>query len=123
MLARGDRVPGIRALAADMAMHEDFDLDAISDLRLAVEEACATVLANADPDTTLVCRLLVSSAEVEISAFVTLLDGVDPTVGPLSLRILRTLSDSVDYWTTRTANSRRFHVQLIRSIPQPARGV
>lgn len=123
MLARGDRVPGIRALAADMAMHEDFDLDAISDLRLAVEEACATVLANADPDTTLVCRLLVSPAEVEISAFVTLQDGVDPTVGPLSLRILRTLSDSVDYWTTRIGDGRRFHVQLTRSVPQPARGV
>ena len=29
MLARRQWVPGIRALAADMAMREDFDLDAI----------------------------------------------------------------------------------------------
>ncbi len=116
MLARGDQVRGIRALAADLAMHEDFDLDAISDLRLAVEEACATVLANADPDSMLVCRLLVTAAELDITAFVTVADGVDPSVGALSLRILRTLSDSVDYWTTKFGSRRRFHVQLTRAV-------
>jgi serine/threonine-protein kinase RsbW len=115
MLASMDRVPGIRALAADMAMREDFDLDAIADLRLAVEEACATVLANADPGGMLVCRLLISQSDVEINAFVTLPGGRNPAVGPLSLRILRTLSDSVDYWTTRTNGQRVFHVQLTRS--------
>lgn len=115
MLARMDRVPGIRAMAADMAMREDFDLDSISDLRLAVEEACATVLANADPESVLVCRMLVSPAEVEVSAHVTLPNGRDPTVGPLSLRILRTLSDSVDYWTSSTNGQRLFHVQLTKA--------
>lgn len=110
-----DRVPGIRAMAADMAMREDFDLDSISDLRLAVEEACATVLANADPESVLVCRMLVSPAEVEVSAHVTLPNGRDPTVGPLSLRILRTLSDSVDYWTSNTNGQRLFHVQLTKA--------
>lgn len=116
MMADGGQIPGIRALAADMAMHSDFDLDSIDDVRLAVEEACATVVANADPDGVLVCRLLVTAAELDISAFVTVADGVDPAVGPLSLRILRTLSDSVDYWTTKFGNRRRFHVQLTRTL-------
>lgn len=115
MPASGESVPGIRALAADMAMREDYDLDAISDLRLAVEEACTSVLANADPTGLLVCRVLVSATAVEISAFVVLADGREPNVGPLSLRILRTLSDSVDYWTTTTAGRRRFHVQLTKA--------
>ncbi|HEX3591158.1 MAG TPA: ATP-binding protein [Pseudonocardiaceae bacterium] len=115
MLAAGQSVPGIRALAADMAMHEDFDLDAISDVRLAVEEACATVLANADPAGLLVCRVLVSATDLEISAFVTLADGREPSVGPLSLRILRTLSDSVDYWTSTADGRRLFHVALTKS--------
>jgi serine/threonine-protein kinase RsbW len=115
MLARTDLVPGIRALAADMAMREDYDLDAIADLRLAVEEACATVLANADTDSMLVCRLLITAVQVEVSAFVSLPDGREPAVGPLSLRILRTLSDTVDYWISRTEGRRLFHVQLIRS--------
>lgn len=115
MLARMDRVPGIRAMAADLAMRADFDLDAISDLRLAVEEACATVLANTDPDSELVCRLLVSAEKVEISAHVPLPDRREPSVAAFSLRILRTLSDSVDYWTSRVNGQRLFHVQLTRS--------
>jgi len=119
MLASRERVPGVRALAADMAMREDFDLDAISDLRLAVEEACATVLANAEPDSTLVCRLLVSTKLLEINASAALRPGLEPEVGSLSLRILRTLADSVDYWTTNTnGGGRQFHVQLIKSQTQ-----
>lgn len=118
MLASRERVPGIRALAADMAMREDFDLDAISDLRLAVEEACATVLANADPESTLVCRLLVSTKLLEINASATLRNDHEPEVGSLSLRILRTLADSVDYWTTANGDARLFHVQLVKAQPQ-----
>jgi serine/threonine-protein kinase RsbW len=112
MLARMDRVPAFRAMAADMAMREDYDLDAIADLRLAVEEACATVLANSDPSSVLVCRLLVSATEYEVSAQVALTSSREPSVGPLSLRILRTLSDSVDYWTSNVDGQRLFHVQL-----------
>jgi serine/threonine-protein kinase RsbW len=115
MLARTDRVPGIRALAADMAMRADFDLDAIDDLRLAVEEACATVLANADRDRMLVCRLLITGSRFEVNAFVALAGEWQPTVGPLSLRILRTLSDTVDYWTSGADGDRLFHVQLTKT--------
>lgn len=118
MLANRQRVPGIRALAADMAMREDFDLDSIADLRLAVEEACSTVLANAEPEGDLVCRLLVSTKLLEINTSAMLANGRDPEIGALSLRILRTLADSVDYWTTDTEDGRRFHVQFTKSQPQ-----
>jgi serine/threonine-protein kinase RsbW len=112
MLARRDGVPGLRGLAAELAMREDFDLDTIADLRLAIEEACAIVLANADPEGLLVCRLLVSSAQVQITVSVRLPDGWEPVVGPLSLRIMRTLSESVDCWTNGENGRRMFHVQL-----------
>ncbi|HEX4702532.1 MAG TPA: ATP-binding protein [Pseudonocardiaceae bacterium] len=117
MLATGERVPGVRALAADMAMREDFDLDAIADLRLAVEEACATVLANAEPDSTMVCRLLVSTELLEINTSATLRPGLQPSVGSMSLRILRTLADTVDTWTSTSNGRRLFHVQLTKSQP------
>jgi serine/threonine-protein kinase RsbW len=100
-----------------MAMREDFDLDAIADLRLAVEEACATVLANAAPESTLVCRLLVSTDLLEINASATLRSGPDPEVGSMSLRILRTLADSVDCWTSTSNGQRQFHVQLTKAQP------
>lgn len=114
MLARSDGVPWLRALAADMAMHADLDLDTIADLRLAVEEACATVLANAEPDSELVCRIRVAPTDVQITASVQLPRGWEPVVGPLSLRILRTLSQSVDCWTNGTEGQRMFHVQLTK---------
>jgi len=37
-------IPTIRAVASDLAARADFDLDAISDLRMAVDEACATLV-------------------------------------------------------------------------------
>jgi hypothetical protein len=60
----------------------------------------------------------VSPKVLEINASATLRNGREPEVGPLSLRILRTLADSVDYWTTDTEGHRRFHVQLTKNQPQ-----
>jgi serine/threonine-protein kinase RsbW len=116
MLADKDRVPSVRALAADMALREDFDLDRIEDVRLAVEEACATMVANAGDGAELVCRVSVSPSAVQITASVPLSDGRKPTVGPFSLRVLRTLSDSVDFWTSHSGDRQYFHVQLTTSV-------
>jgi serine/threonine-protein kinase RsbW len=113
MLGDKDQVGAVRALAADMALRADFDLDTIEDIRLAVEEACATMVANTHPVGELVCRLLISPSTVEIAASVPVPDGRRPTVGQFSLRVLRTLSDSVDFWTTRNGD---FHVQLTKSV-------
>src|SRR5438045_9711145 len=37
------QLPAVRAMAADLAMRMDYDLDSVEDLRLAVDEACATL--------------------------------------------------------------------------------
>jgi serine/threonine-protein kinase RsbW len=115
MLAHRERVPAIRALATDMAMRADHDLDSIGTLRLMVEEVCITLLANAGQDSVLVFRLRVSPSGVEITASVPTPDGQPPTVRPLNLRILRAMSDSVDFWTTGE-EPRQFHVQLTKSV-------
>ena len=39
------QLPAVRAMAGDLAMRMDFDLDAVEDLRLAVDEASATLAA------------------------------------------------------------------------------
>jgi serine/threonine-protein kinase RsbW len=116
MLADRAQVPGIRALASDMAMREDFDLDTIEDIRLAVEEALAILIANGDPDGELACRMFITRTRVELSASVRVRAGRQPTVEPLSLRILRRLSDLADFWTTPGKGDELFHVQLTKSI-------
>lgn len=117
VLADRESVPGVRTLAADMAMRKDFDLDAIEDLRLAVDEACALLITNCAENATLTCRLLVSPERVELSAFTALGDGLDPVIGPLSLRILQTLADSFDHWTTAEKDHRVFHVRFATTLP------
>src|SRR5215212_10124959 len=37
------QLPAVRAMAGDLAIRMDYDLDAVEDLRLAVDEACATL--------------------------------------------------------------------------------
>lgn len=112
MLADKEPVLAVRALATDMAMRGDYDLDTIGAVRLVVEEMCITLLANAEQDSVLIFRLLVSSSGVEIIASVPMPDGHSPSVRPLSLRILRAMSESVDFW----AIDGHFHAQLTKSI-------
>src|SRR4051794_277723 len=38
------QLPAVRAMAGDLAMRMDYDLDSVEDLRLAVDEACATLV-------------------------------------------------------------------------------
>ena len=42
------QLPAVRAMAGDLAIRMDYDLDAVEDLRLAVDEACATLAQIAD---------------------------------------------------------------------------
>ena len=45
----------LRTATAGLAARLDFTLDEIEDLRIAVDEACAMLLAQADPGTSLEC--------------------------------------------------------------------
>src|SRR3954462_4185143 len=64
-------IPTIRAVASDLAARADFDLDAISDLRMAVDEACATLVDLAAPATSLLCTFPVRNDHIEVYAQVT----------------------------------------------------
>lgn len=117
MLPRAALLPGIRAMAAEMALRADHDLDSVGDLRLAIEEACSTMATNANPEHTMTCRLVVQPNRVEVTMNVTL-PGRRPTVSQLSLTILRVLCDTVDYWTTTAGEHVLFHVHLVRTVPR-----
>jgi serine/threonine-protein kinase RsbW len=108
-------MPGIRAIAAELALRADQDLDAVGDLRLAVEELCSTMANNTDPDQTMTTRLRVTPDRAEIHVDVPL-PHRRPAVSPLSLRILRVLCDSVDYWTDTVDDHAYFHAHVVRLV-------
>jgi serine/threonine-protein kinase RsbW len=89
-------IPTIRAVASDLAARADFDLDAISDLRMAVDEACATLVDVAAPSSMLRCTFLVRPERIEVRAEVQA-DHADAAVSTdtFGWRVLQTLADEV----------------------------
>jgi serine/threonine-protein kinase RsbW len=114
------RVATIRAMAADIAIHEDFDLDALADLRLAVDEACATVLAKGRPDGLLVCRLLITSELVEMRASATTDNGQPPGNEALGWHMLQVLTGTARCWITGGGDEDR-HMHVLFTIDRRAR--
>ncbi len=89
-------IPTIRAVASDLAARADFDLDAISDLRMAVDEACATLVDVAAPTSWLRCTFLVRPERIEVHAQVQT-KHADTVVSTdtFGWRVLQTLADDV----------------------------
>lgn len=107
-------VSTIRLAAASLAARCDLTIDEIEDLRLAVDEACATVLARARPEGTLVCRLLVTPRVVEISATAATDNGHPPPVDSMGWQMLRTLTDAAQCWTSESNGDRLIHVRIVK---------
>ena len=91
-------LPIIRSLAASIAMRSDFDLDAIADLRLAVDEACSTLITQAAPDAVLTCSFRVNQDEIRFVVTVPSTSDVKPSSDSFGWRVLTTLTDHTATW-------------------------
>jgi serine/threonine-protein kinase RsbW len=85
----------MRAVVGDLAMRADFDVDAIADLRLAVDEVCSTLIQLAGADTRLTCRFHREDAGLSIEAEVLSAERAAPRTDTFSWRVLRALTDTV----------------------------
>jgi serine/threonine-protein kinase RsbW len=90
------QLPAVRAMAGDLAMRMDYDLDAVEDLRLAVDEACATLTQIGAPDTPLTVIFETRRTGLHIEAWVPTAEGVDVPSDGFGWAILATLVDTVD---------------------------
>jgi serine/threonine-protein kinase RsbW len=90
-------IPTVRAVASDLAGRADFDLDAISDLRMAVDEACTTLLGFVPDGETLRCRFTVTAERITVVVSTRVPAG-DAQINTDSFgwRVLETLADQVD---------------------------
>src|SRR5689334_24541682 len=105
----------VRAVAADIAMRQDFDLDSIEDLKLAVDETCSTLITLAAEDATLSCHFAVDGAgAVHVSARALVKSAAGPDEGSFGWRVLTALVDSVQ---TRVEDAEGFvvHIDLVKS--------
>lgn len=90
-------VPTVRTLAADLAGRADFDVHAITDLRLAVDEVCVALIDLSTPDGVLRCRFAVDANRIDIRVQVDPLDS-DSRVNSRGFgwRIVSSLADEVN---------------------------
>ncbi len=93
------RVPADRAYAsvlrtttAGLAARLDFPIDDIEDLRIAVGEACAMVLTEAETGTDLWCRFFQASGRLTVSVEVTVDGAVEPDYDSFAWQVLTTLA-------------------------------
>ncbi len=95
------RVPAVpravitmRTVAADLAARAEFTLDAVADLRMAVDEACSSLVALARPDTRLTCSFNVGEEHITVTATVRT-TGERLSTDSFGWRVLTTLADDV----------------------------
>ena len=87
----------LRALVSAVATFEDLDFDAVSDLRLAVDEAATRLIRSAVPGSPLVVRVEPREDSVVVRASATCETDEDTIVAPgsFSWHVLNSLTDEV----------------------------
>jgi serine/threonine-protein kinase RsbW len=94
--AAGAYLSVLRTATAGLAARLDFTLDEIEDLRIAVDEACAMLLAQAVPGADLECRFALEADSMQISVSVLTLDGEEPSRDTFAWTVLSALAGEVD---------------------------
>lgn len=85
----------VRTVVAAIGTFEDLDFDAVSDLRLAVDEACTRLIRSAVPDSTLVLVVDPREREVVVEASTTCKTPDILSPGSFSWHVLSSLTDEV----------------------------
>ncbi len=96
MPAEGAYLSVLRTATAGLAARLDFTLDEIEDLRIAVDEACAMLLAQAIPGTNLECAFDLSAEEMTITVSVIAAEPRIPARDTFAWTVLSALAGTVD---------------------------
>lgn len=121
-------LPIVRSIAANLAVRADFDIDAISDLRLAVDEACSTLITSATNGSAMRCRFTIESDELHFHGTVASTDQEPPSTASFGWKVLTTLADSATTWLEPAGGASsdggapdslhgRVHVELTKRKP------
>lgn len=95
--ARLENLAVVRTLIGAVGTFEDLDLDAVADLRLAVDEACTQLIRCADPGATLILVVDPRVNEVVVEVSTTAGASLDEILTPQSFswHVLSSLTDDV----------------------------
>ena len=109
--AVADQVPLLRSVAADVAIRGDFDLDAIEDVRMAVDEAAALLVECAVAGARIHCVLRSSRHRVHVRLSVDAKPSAEVAHNSMGWQILTALATEL----SAQAEDDRIVIELIRS--------
>ena len=89
----------LRTTTAGLAARLDFPIDDIEDLRIAVGEACALVLPEAQPGSDLTCAFFLGSSQLTVRVTVVSAGDVAPDLDSFAWQVLSTLATAADVST------------------------
>jgi serine/threonine-protein kinase RsbW len=98
MPAEGAYLSVLRTAAAGLAARLDFTLDEIEDLRIAVDEACGMLLAQAAPGADLECDFTLGEDRMGIAVSTLAVQPRPPARDTFAWTVLSALAGSVDAW-------------------------
>lgn len=95
------QLPVLRAVAAAIAMHESFDLDAVADIKLAMDEVCTRLILRAAKDAVLQCQFQHLDLVLRVTASTTTTGAVtwdteNPSQRTFGWHVLNALTDSIE---------------------------
>jgi anti-sigma regulatory factor (Ser/Thr protein kinase) len=110
--ARLENLAVLRTVVGAVGMFSDLNLDAVADLRLAVDEACTGLIRSATPEATLVVIVDPREDVVVVEASTTC-DADDVlTEDSLSWHLLSALTDDVQTFRNGSSSDRVFGITL-----------
>jgi serine/threonine-protein kinase RsbW len=116
MPADGAYLSVLRTATAGLAARLDFTLDDIEDLRIAVDEACAMLLSQAVPGSSLECSFALSPDDMTITVSVLSLSPHPPSADTFAWTVLSALAGSVE---AQVGPDDRLAVVLRKTRPNP----
>ena len=93
--ADGAYLSVLRTATAGLAARLDFTIDEIEDLRIAVDEACAMLLAQVVADTELYCRFTLAAPTLTVAVTAPTRDGKVPARDTFAWTVLTALAGDV----------------------------
>lgn len=93
--AAGAYLSVLRTATASLASRLDFTIDDIEDLRIAVDEACAMLLAQAVAGAELECRFELTTDAIDVAVSVLTVDGREPARDTFAWTVLTALAGEV----------------------------
>ncbi|MCW2502396.1 MAG: anti-sigma factor [Actinomycetia bacterium] len=110
--AAATHLPVLRTLSADLAARLDFNLDEVADVRMAVDEACAGLVARAADGATLRVSFTARQGTLRVVATAPTTDGAQPARDTFGWQVLTALVDEVE--TAADDTSKEVTVELIK---------